>query len=211
MIQQSLAGKWFFQKRGERRERVATVPGSVHTDLLALGLIPDPFVAVNEKLVQRVAETDWVYRRIFTVEPRLMAETKKYLVCDGLDTPAEVTVNGRLLGKNNNMFRRWQWDVGNFLMDGKNEMEQGWMDWGWNKPDDASNQSLKAGYDRMFHHILPEVVATEDTDRPYWPSSASSGLPFAEPNGSQRGDTHYWDIRHKCKPFTAYRQQFLAS
>jgi len=91
---------------------------------------------------------------------------------------------------------------------GNNEMEQGWADWHWNKPADAANQRLKIGYDRMYHHLLPDVVTMEDPDRPYWPSSASSGIPFAEPNGDQRGDMHYWDVWHGRKPFTAYRTQF---
>ena len=90
---------------------------------------------------------------------------------------------------------------------GNNEMEQGWSEWRWNKPDDADNQRLKAGYDRMFHHVLPEIVAAEDPDRPYWPSSASSGEPFADPNGQRRGDMHYWGVWHERKPFNAYREQ----
>jgi beta-mannosidase len=91
---------------------------------------------------------------------------------------------------------------------GNNEMEQGWAEWGWNKPDDANNQRLKAGYDRMFHHLLPDVIAAEDPDTPYWPSSASSGIPFAQPSSQARGDCHYWDVWHGRKPFTAYRSQF---
>jgi len=91
---------------------------------------------------------------------------------------------------------------------GNNEMEQGWVDWGWNHPEEARNQSLKAGYDRIFHHLLPDLVKQEDPDRAYWPSSASSGIPFAQPNGDQRGDMHYWDVWHGRKPFTAYRTQY---
>jgi beta-mannosidase len=91
---------------------------------------------------------------------------------------------------------------------GNNEMEQGWAEWGWNKPEDAVNQRLKAAYDRMFHHLLPDVVAAEDPDTPYWPSSASSGIPFAQPSSQARGDCHYWDVWHGRKPFTAYRSQF---
>lgn len=91
---------------------------------------------------------------------------------------------------------------------GNNEMEQGWVDWGWNRPEDHETMRLKAAYDRMFHHLIPEVVAVEDPDRPYWPSSASSGIPFAEPNGEARGDCHYWDVWHGRKPFTAYRDTF---
>lgn len=91
---------------------------------------------------------------------------------------------------------------------GNNEMEEGWVDWQWDDPTDPVNRRLKAAYDRMFHHLLPAIVAEEDPDRPYWPSSPSSGIPFDHPNGQQRGDTHYWEVWHGRKPFTAYRQQY---
>jgi len=512
MFKQTLSGTWQFRQSGSREWLPATVPGGVHSDLLALGRLPDPFVADNEKKVQWVAESDWEYRRSFTVDKALSDEEHCSLVCDGLDTLAEVFLNGRLLGKTDNMFRRWAWEVRDLLKDGRNEirilfrapvtyiktrqaakpllgggdipggphlrkapcqwgwdwgpklppigiwkdirlegyrqakledvhirqlhaddkvtinakvgisqwsrsdlqvtlkvtspggqvqtvksapvhstagtlicnlqspitdpefwwpngfgtqplyqvvvslktgktvldqhsfqvglrtvelrrepdqwgesftfvvngvpifikgadwipadslptrisdtymerlisdaaaahmnmlrvwrggfyeeerfydlcdrfgllvwqdfvfacgiypeddafaenvrveavenvrrlrhraslalwcgnneMEQGWVDWKWNDPDQPVVQSLKAGYDRLFHHLLPDVVAAEDPDRPYWPSSASSGIPFSNPNGQQRGDTHYWDVWHGRKPFTAYREQF---
>jgi beta-mannosidase len=91
---------------------------------------------------------------------------------------------------------------------GNNEMEQGWVEWKWNLPDDPGNARLKAGYDRMFHHMLPDVVAREDPDTPYWPSSASSGEPFVDPNGQRRGDMHYWGVWHSRLPFSAYRGQY---
>ena len=91
---------------------------------------------------------------------------------------------------------------------GNNEMEQGWVDWGWNKPADPINQGLKDGYDRMFHHMLPDLLAVEDPDHAYWPSSASSGTPFEGANQQAQGDCHYWDVWHGRKPFTAYRAQF---
>jgi beta-mannosidase len=484
----------------------ATVPGGVHTDLLALGKIPDPFVADNEKQVQWIGDTDWEYKTTFKTSPEVLKETKQFLVCDGLDTLAEVSLNGKLLGKADNMYRQWQWDVtgaltetneisiifrgpvayvterqkvkflrnvgatipgsehlrkapcqfgwdwgpmlppigiwkdiriegygtakfvdvhvrqyhkdgvisvgvdtkiGGLVQDtlsltltltapdgteqtsrvdwadwqsigvvvddpklwwpngygeqnlyqlkimletetsvldsreyqiglrtielkrepdewgesftfvvngvpvfakgadwipadsfptritdaqleyliksaadahmnmlrvwggglyesesfydlcdrygllvwqdftfacgiypeddafaenvrieaienvrrlrhraslalwcGNNEMEQGWVDWKWNDPQNVEIQNLKAGYDRMFHHLLPAVVASEDPDTSYWPSSASSGIPFSEPNGMQRGDMHYWDVWHGRKPFTAYRTTY---
>ena len=91
---------------------------------------------------------------------------------------------------------------------GNNEMEQGWCDWGWNKPEDPINQRLKDGYDRMFHHMLPELLEFEDPDHPYWPSSASANMPFEGANNQVQGDCHYWDVWHGRKPFTAYRTQF---
>ncbi|PKN94106.1 MAG: beta-mannosidase [Chloroflexi bacterium HGW-Chloroflexi-6] len=91
---------------------------------------------------------------------------------------------------------------------GNNEMEQGWCDWGWNKPDDPLNQRLKDGYDRMFHYLLPELLEVEDPDHPYWPSSASANTPFEGANNQVQGDCHYWDVWHGRKPFTAYRTSF---
>ncbi len=91
---------------------------------------------------------------------------------------------------------------------GNNEMELAWSNWGWNKPNDPVNQGLKAGYDRMFHKMLPALIADEDPDHPYWPSSPSSNQPFDQPNSQDLGDCHYWDVWHGRKPFTAYRTQF---
>jgi beta-mannosidase len=506
MREQNLGGKWQFRQAGTTPWLAANVPGGVHTDLLALGRIPDPFYEDNELKVQWVAESDWEYRKTFRADPHLFTENKTFLVCDGLDTLAEVTLNGRALGKTDNQFRTYRWEVTGILKEGENElsvlfhsplvfirarqeerpltgggdipggphlrkspyhwgwdwgpklpavgiwrdirlegysvarlddvhirqhhadgkvrisaravvqtfseqsararailtapdgslssadaavgcgaaeiaidvenprlwwpsgmgaqelyrlevtleadgalldrrsyqlglrtvelkrepdawgesftfvvngvplfakgadwipadsftprvsdahmrsllqstvdanmnmlrvwgggtygedrffdlcdrlgilvwqdfifacgiypaddafaenvrleavdnvrrlrhraslavwcgnneMEQGWSDWKWNKPDDPDNQRLKAGYDRMFHHLIPAVVAEEDPDRPYWPSSASSGEPFVDPNGQQRGDMHYWGVWHERKPFTAYREQ----
>ena len=512
MQKQSLTGAWQFRQAGAQDWLPAQVPGGVHTDLLALGRIPDPFVADNELKVMWVAETDWEYRRSFNVDKDLLAQDNVTLICDGLDTLADVYLNGEFLGHADNMFRCWEWDVKDLLhpgeneisiyfgspvrfitakhaqlplpgggdipggphlrkapchwgwdwgpklppvgvwkdirlegyavrfedvhvrqsldetsatvsaditvetegwdgiqavltvtspegetfqteeslltliegdpsfanlsvqipnpqlwwpngygaqplykvevvlQDGKdildrrtykiglrtvelsqeldqwgkefafyvngvrlfakgadwiptdslptritesmlegllqsavdanmnmlrvwgggyypedmfydlcdrlgllvwqdfmfacgiypadadffenvrieavenirrlrhhtalaiwcgnNEMEQGWCDWGWNKPEDPLNQRLKDGYDRMFHHMLPELLEIEDPDHPYWPSSASANTPFEGANDQIQGDCHYWDVWHGRKPFTAYRTQF---
>ena len=91
---------------------------------------------------------------------------------------------------------------------GNNEMEQGWADWGWTNPNDPLRVLEREAYEKFFYHTLPEWVQELDPDRPYWPSSASSNVPFQAPNSPERGDMHYWDVWHGRKPFTAYRQQF---
>lgn len=108
---QSLTGKWQFQQMGTEEWLPANIPGGVHTDLMASGRIPNPFVADNEKRVQWVAESDWVYRTSFTCTDELLSEEKVFLVCDGLDTLATVVLNGHELGHTDNMFRRYQWEV----------------------------------------------------------------------------------------------------
>ncbi|MFE0448977.1 glycoside hydrolase family 2 protein [Streptomyces fungicidicus] len=87
----------------------ASVPGCVHTDLLAAGLIPDPFLGRNE------TEVAWVGRREWTYETELTAGTGPHeqtdLVFDGLDTVAEILLDGRPLGRTRNMHRSYRFDV----------------------------------------------------------------------------------------------------
>ncbi|MFZ1400963.1 MAG: glycoside hydrolase family 2 protein [Candidatus Promineifilaceae bacterium] len=119
---QSLAGAWRFRQAGSQEWLPATVPGGVHTDLLALGQIPDPFVGDNEKKVQWVAEADWEYCYQFAAASAILSQSHIWLVCDGLDTLATVTLNGKLLGETNNMFRQYRWDVQDILQANENEL-----------------------------------------------------------------------------------------
>ncbi|MCI3271720.1 glycoside hydrolase family 2 protein [Streptomyces cylindrosporus] len=94
--------------RHEGKLLPAAVPGCVHTDLLAAGVIPDPFLGRDE------AEVAWVGRREWTYETELRAGSgheQTDLVFDGLDTAAEVMVDGRLLGRTRNMHRSYRFDV----------------------------------------------------------------------------------------------------
>jgi beta-mannosidase len=119
---QSLAGAWEFRQAGAEEWLPASVPGGVHTDLLALGRIPDPFVGDNEKRVQWVAEADWEYRCQFTSAPDLLRQPHIWLVCDGLDTLATVSLNGSELGRAANMFRQYRWDAKLLLNAGQNDL-----------------------------------------------------------------------------------------
>lgn len=112
----------FREARTDEPWSPAQIPGSVHTDLLALGRIPDPFVADNELEVQWVHERDWVYRVRFDADDTLCAEDHVFLVCDGLDTLADVMFNERLLGHAENMFRQYRWDVTEMVAPGQNEV-----------------------------------------------------------------------------------------
>ncbi len=99
------------------------VPGSVHTDLLSGGIIPDPFVADNELQVQWVAERDWCYKLTFPLSVDLLSEQKIFLVCDGLDTMAELSIEGKVLGQTDNMFRQYKWDITEFISGEKVEVQ----------------------------------------------------------------------------------------
>ncbi len=122
MTSQSLSGAWQLRQTGTDEWLAAQVPGGVHTDLMAAGRIGDPFLGDEELRVQWVAETDWEYRRTFVVDGTVAAEDRMALTFDGLDTLAEVRLNGELVGRADNMFRTWRWDVTGRLLDGENEI-----------------------------------------------------------------------------------------
>ncbi|HET8661884.1 MAG TPA: glycoside hydrolase family 2 protein [Micromonosporaceae bacterium] len=98
----------------------ATVPGSVHTDLLAAGLVDDPYLDDNELRLAWVGHTDWRYETRFG-HPDRGAE-RVDLECDGLDTVATVTLNGVEVGRTANMHRRYRFAVGEHLVAGENRL-----------------------------------------------------------------------------------------
>ncbi|MFD6661838.1 glycoside hydrolase family 2 protein [Micromonospora chalcea] len=87
----------------------ATVPGCVHTDLLAAGLIPDPYRDDNENRLTWIGRTDWVYQTTFGWRPG--DDERVDLVCAGLDTVATVTLNGVEVGRTENQHRSYRFDV----------------------------------------------------------------------------------------------------
>jgi len=91
----------------------ATVPGHVHVDLQTAGIIADPFERMNERGAQWVDHTDWVYESTFHVDTAPAART--VLLFEGLDTIAEIELNGAPLGKTDNMFIAHEFEVGSRL------------------------------------------------------------------------------------------------
>jgi beta-mannosidase len=87
---------------------------------------------------------------------------------------------------------------------GNNEMETGWVEWGWSGPD---TEDLKAAYHRFFYGTLPAWLRSLDPDLPYWPSSPSSHDLSEHPNSNAVGDNHLWDVWHAMKPISHYRTQ----
>jgi len=118
-----LTGKWTVRRDGRGAAIPASVPGCVHTDLLAAGRIDDPFYRDNEDAVQWVGESDWVYTRTFSAPAALCSCERVLLECSGLDTLAEIRLNGKAVGATDNMFRRWEFDVGGLLVAGRNRLE----------------------------------------------------------------------------------------
>ncbi len=99
----------------------ATVPGVVHTDLMAADLIPDPYLGTNEALVQWIAETDATYRTTFDWVDT--GDDRVDLVAEGLDTVATITLNGTEVARTRNQHRSYRFDVGALLRPTGNHLE----------------------------------------------------------------------------------------
>ena len=101
----------------------ASIPGCVHLDLLKADVIPDPYYRDNEDRLHWIGETTWIFQRRFTVSPRLLGRDRVLLQCQGLDTFAEILINGQPLGTADNMFRTWEFDLRDLLKEGDNAIE----------------------------------------------------------------------------------------
>jgi beta-mannosidase len=105
-----------------REWRPASVPGTVHTDLLANRAIPDPYVGVAEAGLQWIGLADWEYRREFQVDAATAASKRSDLVFEGLDTLAEVWLNDEKILDADNAFRTWRVPVQGRLKAGGNRL-----------------------------------------------------------------------------------------
>jgi beta-mannosidase len=120
------SGWEFHEYNGAKPElaewRSATVPGLIHTDLLDHKLIPDPFYRDNESKVQWVSDSEWEYRKTITADQGLLKHKHIDLVFDGLNTLADVSLNGKLIMHADNMFREWRVDIKSYLRPGANTL-----------------------------------------------------------------------------------------
>lgn len=89
----------------------ALVPGGVHEALLQADVIAHPYYDRNEESVRWIEERDWWYRTTFQSPAGLAADERLRLVFHGLDTVADVWLNGEPLGSHANMFRPAVYDI----------------------------------------------------------------------------------------------------
>lgn len=100
----------------------AQVPGCVHTDLRREALIDDPFFGNNELSLGWIEDLEWSYERRFSVAASELQKEHVHLVFEGLDTLAEIQLNGVCVGRSENMFTPLRLDVKQALCEGTNEL-----------------------------------------------------------------------------------------
>ena len=98
----------------------AEVPGYVHLDLHRAGVIPDPFYRLQERDVAWVDDADWVYQTTFSLDR--VPDGDVFLELLGLDTLADIDLNGLTVGQTDNMFVSHGFEVRSLLRPGDNTL-----------------------------------------------------------------------------------------
>lgn len=119
---QYLREGWTMREAGSEEKLSARVPGSVYMDLLENGRMDDPFWRDNEDQALALMEKDFIYETVFIPEDRIQNADRILLRCEGLDTIADVYLNGMLAGRADNMHRIWEFPTEGMLHDGENTL-----------------------------------------------------------------------------------------
>lgn len=113
---------WEFRAVNDSHWLPAIVPGSVHTDLMNNGIIKDPFYRLNELDVQWIDKKNWEYKTNFEIPESVLNRDVIELDFKGLDTYADVFLNGNNILNANNMFINWKVDCKPLLKNGTNTL-----------------------------------------------------------------------------------------
>lgn len=155
-----LNGIWTMRRADESEGIPVKIPGSLYSALIEAGKIPDPYFGENQYEVGALSDTDCIFERSFTADKELMACGKIYLRFKGIDTVAEVYLNGKLVGNAENMHRTYEYDVTECIKSGENtltvkifspvkyirERQEKNRAWGVNSTMDGFPQIRKAHY-----------------------------------------------------------------
>lgn len=153
MYKQTLHENWRMHKAGAAETLPAKVPGSVYSDLLANGAMPDPFWRDNEMQCLKLMENDYEYVCLFTPEEAVLSSEKAVLRFEGLDTIADLWLDGKKLGHTENMHRTYEFEVTKKLGEGEHELKI------------------------LFHSPLNYIKKQYDKDRADGSSDAMVGFP----------------------------------
>ena len=132
------------------------MPGNIQADLEAAHLLKPLWYGAGDPRLYEVARKDWWYRKDFAV-PERSPDKRLTLVFDGVDHECEVWLNGKQLGANAGMFRRFAFDVTRPLLPGQ-------------------VNRLAVRIARMPEEIAPLVARTDGRDSLTMPPIFSDGI-----------------------------------
>ena len=122
MITKQLHDGWRMRVAGDRQWFPAQVPGSVYQDLLNSGMIDDPYDRDNELAALAVMDQDFEYELEFDTPAGMLEQEAVLLRFEGIDTVADLELNGMALGHVENMHRTWEFPVKDALREKENRL-----------------------------------------------------------------------------------------
>lgn len=123
-----LNDKWRMKIIGENVYGIAEefmetrVPGSVYSTLLEHGLMPDPYYRDNELQALKLMDNEFLFEKEFEVTKEMLAADSLLLCFDGIDTLADIFLNGELIDQTYNMHRVWEIDISELARVGMNTL-----------------------------------------------------------------------------------------
>lgn len=96
--------------------------GSVQEALLNSGELPDPFVGTNEKLYQWIEDSNWIFRSKFEITRQELREDFIQIHFPNVDTYSTITINGQVVGRTENAFHPYTFEIKNGIKIGENEV-----------------------------------------------------------------------------------------
>lgn len=118
----SLNGKWQITASDTKEQFMGDVPGSLMCAILDAGLMDDPYYRDNDKIAREWMLKDYDYERELELTEDFLSAEKVLLKCYGLDTIADIYVNGQKIAHTDNMHRTYEFDVKKALVPGRNKV-----------------------------------------------------------------------------------------
>ena len=100
-----------------------SVPGSIHTILLAAGEIPDPYLGENDVNLRDLVKRDWTFMKNFTLTSEILEANETNIYLEQIDTVANITINKCPIGQMSNMFRQYVFPVPQTCLRAENLIE----------------------------------------------------------------------------------------
>ena len=98
------------------------IPGSVYSNLLKKGLMPDPYYRMNELDALQLMEQDFCFRTTFVLTKEQLQADCLLLRFEGIDTLSDIYLNDTHLGHCDNMHRVWEFDILEEAKEGENQL-----------------------------------------------------------------------------------------
>ncbi len=150
----SLNESWKFYYEDDGNWYSASVCGNIHNDLFANNLIQAPYYSSNADSLTWISSEAWTYKKEFNIYKSYMSKNID-LIFDGLDTHAQISLNGEFLGSTQNMYRQWIFPINNKVKEGSNILEVTFKPSSEYNAEKQSTQAQAIPDDRVFSRKAP--------------------------------------------------------